>query len=111
MIAQVADEADHIVGYQAADSPRGVDADHHLAVGLRTNPVDWRNPRSGSTNTPVAAEMALASAEWPTGNVRPCLATSSAVVASSSTERATTLAPTSARLSEALWKARSCALQ
>ena len=39
MIAQVADEADDIVGHQPADRPRGVGADHHLAVG-----VEPRNP-------------------------------------------------------------------
>ena len=55
----------------------------------------------GSTNVLVAAEMALASAECATGKVRPSLAISPAVVASSSTERATTLAPSSAKLSEA----------
>src|SRR5258708_9443021 len=55
--------------------------------------------------------MALASALCPTGKVRPCLAISSPVLGSSSTDRAATLIPVPPRLSLARWKDRSCALQ
>jgi len=50
------------------------------------------------TNAPVRQATPTASALCPTGKVRPCLAISSAVVASPSADRATTLIPVSARL-------------
>ena len=76
-----------------------------------TNPVDWRKPRSGSTNAPVAADTARASALCPTGKVSPCLATSSVEVGPSSTDKATTIASSLFRLSVARSKARSWALR
>ena len=42
-----------------------------LPAGRRTNPVDCRKPRPGSTNAPVSPAMARASALCPTGKVRP----------------------------------------
>jgi hypothetical protein len=47
VIAQVADEADHVVRHQAADRPRGVDADHHLAVGVENEPGGLEEPSLG----------------------------------------------------------------
>lgn len=55
--------------------------------------------------------MARASALCTTGNVRPCLAISSAVAGSSSTDSAATLTPVWERLSVACSNARSCVLQ
>ncbi len=80
-------------------------------AGSSTNPVDCRYSGSSLTNAPVAAATARASALCPTGNCRPCLAIRALVVASSSTDSATTLASTLARPSWARWKARSWALQ
>src|ERR1700739_3055648 len=82
-----------------------------LPCGSSTKPVDCRYSGSSLTNAPVSPATARASALCPTGKVRPCLAISSAVVGSSSTDRAATLTPAPARLSLARWKARSCALQ
>src|SRR4051812_29242419 len=53
-----------------------------------TDPVDCTYRGASLTKTPVAA--ATASASWPTGNSKPCLAMVCHVVASSSTDNATT---------------------
>ena len=45
--------------------------------GSSTNPVDCRNTGSSLTNAPVASVIAEASAPYPTGNRKPCLAMSS----------------------------------
>jgi len=79
--------------------------------GSSTNPVDCRNSGSSLTNAPVVSAIAEASAPYPTGNRRPCLAISSCVVASSSTDSATTVTSISARPSSARWNALSWALQ
>jgi hypothetical protein len=46
-------------------------------LGSRTNPVDCRNSGSSLTNAPVVSAIAEASAPYPTGNRKSCLATSS----------------------------------
>lgn len=51
-----------------------------------------------SVEAPVAAAIWSASALCPTEELRWCLATSAVVVASSSTEKATTLMPSSAKV-------------
>jgi len=79
--------------------------------GSSTKPVDCKNGGLGLTNAPVASATAAASALWPTGNRRPCRAIRSRVVASSSTDSATTEASTSARPASARWNALSRALQ
>src|SRR5918994_1446402 len=79
--------------------------------GSRTNPVDCRYRGAWLTNAPVAAATASASASWPTGNSRPCLAMVWRVVASSSTDNATTRMSRSASWSAARRNARSWALQ
>jgi hypothetical protein len=38
VVAQVAEHAGDVVGHQAADRPRGVDADHNLAGGIEDEP-------------------------------------------------------------------------
>ena len=50
--------------------------------GSSTNPVDCRNSGSSLTNAPVVYAIAEASAPYPTGNRKPCLAISSCVAAS-----------------------------
>jgi hypothetical protein len=79
--------------------------------GSSTKPVDCRNSGSWLTNAPVSAAIARASALWPTGNCRPCLAIRASVVASSPADSATTVTSISARLSSDRWNALSRALQ
>jgi hypothetical protein len=79
--------------------------------GSSTNPVDCRYRGSGLAKAPVLAATASASALWPTGNCRPCLAIRFCVAASPSTDRATTETPRPARPSRERWKPLSCALQ
>jgi hypothetical protein len=76
-----------------------------------TNPVDCRNSGSSLTNAPVASAIAKASAPCPTRNRKPCSAITSRVVASSSTDSATTVTSFSARRSSACWNALSWAPQ
>ena len=74
-VAQVADQADDVLGHEPPDRAGGVDADDHLRRPGRAR-SRWTagTRRSGSTNAPVAAETAAASALCPTGKVRPCFA-------------------------------------
>src|SRR5271170_2042456 len=81
--------------------------------GASRNPAGCRmsRPACWPTNAPVAAATAFASALWPSLKARPCLAASAAVVASSSTENAATLTPSSASPALDAWREASWSLQ
>lgn len=111
MVAEVGDEPDDIVGYEPPHGAAGVGADEDPPAGVEHEPGELQVQWVGVDERAGQRREAGASALWPTGNCRPCFVIRAWVVASSSTDSATTLASTSARLSCARWKARSCALQ
>lgn len=47
VVAQVANEANHVEEHEAADRPRGGDPDHRLAVGVEDEPGDLEEPTLG----------------------------------------------------------------
>src|ERR1700753_2413883 len=56
VLAQVADQAEHVLRDEAADSAAGVDADHHLAVRGKDELGRLRVDRAGiDERAPVAA--------------------------------------------------------
>jgi hypothetical protein len=111
MVTEVADQADDVLGDEPSDGAAGVHADDDLA--------GWVEHESGrlQVHRVVVNEGAGGGCDGAgvgavaDGELQPRLAISSWVVASSSTDSATTNPPIRVRRSRDRWKARSWALQ
>ena len=111
MVADVADHADHVLGYQPADGPAGVHADHHPTGRVEHEPGGLQEHWLGVDERPggLCDRSGVGAVADREGQAE--FGHQLTVVVSSSTDKATTRASTSARLSAARWNARSWALQ
>ena len=97
MVAKVAHQPEDILGNKAANGTARIDADDDLAGRVEDKPGGLEVDRVGLTNASVRPAMAAASALCPSGKVRPCSEMNFGVTCSSSTHRAATWTPASAR--------------
>src|SRR6516164_1419243 len=96
---QIGDHADDVFGDQSANRTAGIDSVQDLAVRSQQEPRRLKVARRLVVYAPVTAATLSASALWPSGKLSLNFSIVPTVVASSSTDSATTLMPVSASFS------------
>jgi hypothetical protein len=111
VLTQVADHPDDFLGDEPADGAAGVNAHHEVPGQVKDEPGGLQEERVFVDESPGRLGDLAGVGAVPDRECQSVLGDQVQVVASSSTDSATILAPTSARLPAARWNARSWALQ